>query len=323
MPDASGGWTGLAVVLWESIAARAGITTEYVELPFEDLIPSVREGKVDLALGEFLVNPDWEELIDFSQPYLDTTLGIAVDRRHWKPSWVHVLQSFWTPDLLKVIAGVFAGLLLTTLLIWLIERKRNAEHFGGKAYQGLGSALWFAVVTMTSVGYGDKAPMSALGRLVAGLWMFAGLLLLTAYTAAVASTIASSQTRFVITSGTDLRHYTNGVLAGDAAQTSLETLGARTVAFESIEEALSKLAVGELDTVVADANSLRFLLSRDDGKPFLLLPLSLGRYRVAFALPEDSPQREFFNVELLRVIFDPSWNSVLENYLGPPIVGHP
>ena len=41
-------------------------------------------------------------------------------------------------------------------LIWLAERRRNAEQFA-EPLAGIGSGMWFALVTLTTVGYGDKA----------------------------------------------------------------------------------------------------------------------------------------------------------------------
>ncbi len=56
----------------------------------------------------------------------------------------------------------------------------------------LGSALWFAAVTMTTVGYGDKTPQTPLGRFLAFLWMFFGILLVSAFTGAFASSLTVS-----------------------------------------------------------------------------------------------------------------------------------
>ncbi len=58
----------------------------------------------------------------------------------------------------------------------------TGAHFGGKPIHGFGSALWFAAVTMTTVGYGDKTPQTPLGRGLAFIWMFLGIVLVSAFT---------------------------------------------------------------------------------------------------------------------------------------------
>ena len=39
-------------------------------------------------------------------------------------------------------------------LIWILERRKNPEHFSPIPVKGLGSAFWWSAVTMTTVGYG-------------------------------------------------------------------------------------------------------------------------------------------------------------------------
>ncbi|MCF7846999.1 MAG: ion transporter [Candidatus Gracilibacteria bacterium] len=49
------------------------------------------------------------------------------------------------------------------------------EHMGNPAFSNFGKSLWWAVVTMTTVGYGDAIPMTVAGKIVAGVVMILGL----------------------------------------------------------------------------------------------------------------------------------------------------
>nr|WP_220447953.1 potassium channel family protein [Nonomuraea diastatica] len=53
--------------------------------------------------------------------------------------------------------------------------------------QTIGDALWWSLTTMTTVGYGDRFPVTTEGRLVASGLMLAGIALLGVVTAAIAS----------------------------------------------------------------------------------------------------------------------------------------
>ncbi|MFQ6030767.1 MAG: potassium channel family protein, partial [Dehalococcoidia bacterium] len=56
-------------------------------------------------------------------------------------------------------------------------------------------ALWWALVTMTTVGYGDYTPHGAGSRLLAVLIMFTGLSLISLLTATIASAFVSRRLR--------------------------------------------------------------------------------------------------------------------------------
>jgi voltage-gated potassium channel len=68
-------------------------------------------------------------------------------------------------------------------------------------FPSVGSGLWWAVQTVTTVGYGDHVPASVAGRLVASLVMLVGIGFLTVVTAAITSTFVSRSRREQTTSG--------------------------------------------------------------------------------------------------------------------------
>ena len=76
---------------------------------------------------------------------------------------------------------VGAGLLMTV-----------ADH---ENFPSIGSGLWWAVQTVTTVGYGDDVPANVAGRLVAALVMLVGIGFLTVITAAITSTFVSRSRR--------------------------------------------------------------------------------------------------------------------------------
>jgi voltage-gated potassium channel len=61
------------------------------------------------------------------------------------------------------------------------------QHAPGANIRNFGDALWWAVVTVTTVGYGDKYPVSAGGRGVAVVLMLTGIGLVGVLSASVAS----------------------------------------------------------------------------------------------------------------------------------------
>lgn len=73
-------------------------------------------------------------------------------------------------QLLSVLAGFAMVLVLAGTLMHLIEGAGQPKTFGT-----LPEALWWTVVTLTTTGYGDEIPATALGRMLAGGVMICGI----------------------------------------------------------------------------------------------------------------------------------------------------
>ena len=82
-----------------------------------------------------------------------------------------------------VIAVVSTAITLGAGALMTVADKTN--------FPSIGSGLWWAVQTVTTVGYGDHVPATAAGQLIAALVMLAGIGFLTVITAAITSTFVS------------------------------------------------------------------------------------------------------------------------------------
>ncbi len=91
---------------------------------------------------------------------------------------------------------VLTLLLFAATLMYSIEGKVQPDKFGS-----IPEAAWWAIVTLTTVGYGDVVPVTALGRLVGGITMLSGLIVLALPIAIIATGFAQEVGRrdFVLT----------------------------------------------------------------------------------------------------------------------------
>ena len=84
-------------------------------------------------------------------------------------------------------------LILVFTIAWLVlAAEQNAPGANITKYQ---NAVWWAFVTITTVGYGDYYPVTNLGRILALILMFSGLGIIGVLSSYLASMFISLQTR--------------------------------------------------------------------------------------------------------------------------------
>jgi len=126
---ADGTYSGLTVELWEHVARELGIAYRFEERDIPGLLGGVEDGSLFAAAAALTVTAEREERVDFSHPYLVAGLGIAVP---YTPRGLGgALLALLSRDLLWMVLLLVGTLTLVGVLVWLLERKRNAAHFGG------------------------------------------------------------------------------------------------------------------------------------------------------------------------------------------------
>ncbi len=316
MKNRQGQWEGIAIDLWRSMADELGWRYEFRELTLDEMLQGVASNQLDAAVAAITVTATRERVMDFSHPFYTTGYGIAVSRRAAGPHWLEVARSFFSAAFLKVLITLGLVLLGAGLLVWLFERRHPANDFGHSFWSGLGNGLWWSAVTMTTVGYGDKAPRTVGGRMVAVLWMFTSVVIISSFTATMTSTLAVGQLRSLIRNVDDLARVRVATVTGTTSADYLEQLQINHTDYASIQQALEALTKGEADAVVYDAPILRYLVTHGNSRDVEVLPQVFGRQDYGIALPLNSPLRQPLNRVLLEKINSEEWGHIKFRYLG-------
>lgn len=139
-----------------------------------------------------------------------------------------------------IVTVTVASVVIGTLVMWLLTQD----------FDDFGTAFWFTLQTITTVGYGDVTPTTQWGRVVASVVMVVAIGFLSIVTALITST-------FVEAAGRQRRQAEIDAELEAAARTeaSLEVLVAR---LEAIEASLERLESGRVrpsdDQVTGDGD---------------------------------------------------------------------
>lgn len=112
----------------------------------------------------------------YSAHYVKIAAGLGKRLRH-------VFSDLLRNRLFKAVVAILLLALAAAIGVTLVERGENTQ------FDRLGSGLWWAVVTMTTCGYGDKVPLTTAGRIIGAVVMISGVVLLSVFTAAVSSSV--------------------------------------------------------------------------------------------------------------------------------------
>ncbi|OCC22441.1 ABC transporter substrate-binding protein [Croceicoccus estronivorus] len=313
MKDEDGAWHGIAIDLWQTIAAERGYRYHFVESDLPGMIDGLVDGRYDASVGALTITSGREAEVDFTHPFYATGFGIAVNKS--SSGWYSLVRNFFTLDFLKAILALSAVLLFVGFLFWLAERKRNPEEFAEGA-AGIGSGFWFSAVTMTTVGYGDKAPRTAAGKAIALVWMFAAIIIISTFTGMIASSLTAGRLAGAISGPDDLPGVTVGSIRGSATDEWLSDEGIGFSSYPDVETGLAALRDGKIDAFVYDEPLLRYLVRASFNDRLRLLPGTFGRQDYGIALPQGSPLREAVDISLLHHIESSAWRDEIKETLG-------
>ena len=312
-------YIGFSIELWEKIAEILGLKYElYGVNTFAKLLDEVERGAADVAIAGISITVKREQVLDFSHAFFETGLQIMV--REGSGSILgevisKVFSVIFSRELFYGVGFFFIILIIASHIIWALERRHNPQ-FPQRYPNGLWHSIWWAVVTVTTVGYGDKTPRGTLGRLFGIVWILAGYFVFAYFTASVTTTATVQELHGRIDSPRDLFGKQVATVEKSTAADYLAEQGIAAEKVEDVDQAYMLLESGKVEAIVYDAPVLQHYASTTGKGKVKVVGLLFLEQNYGIALQVKSPYREKINIALLKLIESGAYREIVDKWFG-------
>ncbi|KAK9936487.1 hypothetical protein M0R45_013327 [Rubus argutus] len=192
---------GFCIQLFKLAESRLNYTLHYVfqavDGLYDDLVEQVHNKTLDAAVGDFTILAERLDKVEFTQPYIESSLILIVPQKAEQLAWMFLKPLTW-----QMWAATGGVLVYTILVVWFLERPSNPE-FSGPLKNQIGTATWF---TFTSLFFAQREKIhNNLTKVVVVVWLFVVLIVSSSYTANLSSMLTIQRLKPNITDITMLQ----------------------------------------------------------------------------------------------------------------------
>lgn len=252
------GFSGMAIELWNELAERRGVETEFVEYPtVRELVAAVGTGEVDVAVTNLTITERRAETIDFTHPWFDAGLQIMISEAP-RTGFSNLLDGLVDSGHMRIFAWIAGIIMVSTVLLTLFDRRFD-PNFPARWRDGVAESFY----TVMSVAVSGKPPSRArlfgwIGRLWSALWLVCGIAVLAYVTSSVTTVMTTLALTDRINGLSDLPGKPIGVLEGGTGEEFAVAAGLSATPYANIDLAVEAVVNGEVAAIVADAPVLDY-----------------------------------------------------------------
>ncbi|BAY27771.1 extracellular solute-binding protein [Calothrix sp. NIES-2100] len=310
----NGKLSGFSIELWRSIANKIGVQSKFVEYStVPDLLAAVKDGKANAGIAAISITAERQENFDFSLPMFAGGLQIMVRPPEANSGgFSNILQLLFSATLLQVFGIALLLIVVAAHVIWLSERNHKEGIIDKSYFPGIFKACWWAAATLATQA--DEMPKGVLGRVIAIIWMFIGVLFVAYFTAAATTSLTVQQLQGDIRSVDDLPGKLVATTAGSTAAKYLRDRKISVLEVLKIEQAYDALQSKKADAVVFDAPVLLFYAANEGKGKVEVVGSVFREENYGIVLPNDSPYRKQINSALLSIREDGTYQSLYDKW---------
>ena len=307
---------GISIYLWEEIAKELELPYRYVKRPFAELLQALENGEIDVCINPLTITSERGKQFAFTHSFYASNSTVATHEATGFQRLKNTLTSIFNQNFLSAFLALITVIIFFGWLLWHFEKKVNPDQFR-TGWQGLWDGIWWSVVTMTTVGYGDKTPKSKGGKIVALVWMFSGLLFISGFTASIAYRLTVNQLAANAKQVLDFKERPIGCIQNSSTASFLKrNFFKKVTLYGTVLEGLEAVDAHQIDAFFYDEPILKYKLSEMSSlHHIILLPLKFDMQFYAFGLPKDRLElREQLSQQILEHTEHQEWRIILGEY---------
>lgn len=308
--------SGINVWLWDRISRDLDLNYKLVEMDFSSMLEALKKQEIDVCINPLTITSERSTTMEFTHSFYASNSTIAVVDKGSFSKFIGFIGSFFNRNFLRGILILISVIALFGLATWAFEHRKNPTHFR-PGWRGFFDGMWWSVVTMTTVGYGDKYPKSRGGKVVALVWMFSGLLFVSGLTASVASSLTVMNLENEVQ---DFNKFKNKEVGSIESSSSIAFLKDnffnKVRTYTSVDAGLSDLSEKNIHAFLYDEPILKYRLNNQDQFDNIkLLPIKFDLQLYAFGLPKKHAALEqLISQKILEITESHEWRVVLNEF---------
>jgi len=305
--------SGFSIDLIEKIVDDIGNTTiKYkIDTDLTTHFKSIKNKDVDFGIAATTITADREKLFDFSYPFFNAPIGILIDK---SDNNTNIFDLILNKNVLYIIIAILLYTVICGHIIWFIEK--GDGDFDKHYLKGVFKGMWWTIVTMSTVGYGDFFPKRVLGRVFGSFVIISGITLFGLAIATLGSTMTLSELKPSIAGPTDLLGQPVAVIANTNSVEIAQEYGMNTVIVNDLDNALNLVRLGNAKAVVYDEPILKYYINNDLSKEFIMAQETFHPSYYGIVFRNDSIWINRVNVALLNLIENGEYNKLKKEWFG-------
>lgn len=314
--QSNGGLEGINIWLWKGVAKDLNLEYKMIQMGFSEMLDSLSSGGIDVSINPLTITSERNRNMLFTDSFYASNSTIAVADVSSFQKLAQFIKGFFNQNFLKGLLVLLLIIFLFGMVGWYFERKENQAHFRS-GYRGIWDGVWWSAVTLTTVGYGDKAPKTRMGKIAALVLMFGGLLFISGLTASIASSLTVTQLNSNPEGFNEFKNRPVGSITNSSTVQFLKEHFFKDVkTYDGVVLGLNGVKNGEIEAFMYDEPILKYRIQEDSTLNTLqVLPVKFDVQFYAFGLAKDKVGlEEKISQRILEIMETQEWQIILNEF---------